>query len=177
MTGTWRKDSVNKSEYQRVPTSLTSPNARTPPRHYPQCAAAAEGLALPQCAAQVAAGSHVFIPKFVPEDMLKAVERYKVNKAMMVPAMIGMMLQALLPLPHGTAPFCPYPHCFPLRTDPSAMPCAADSTARGALQCRVHIRTGTGRSPAHGRKCASPPQRHLRMRGVHAIRHSVQRGR
>ena len=62
---------------------------------------------------------------------------------------------------------------FPsLRTDPSAMPCAADSSARGALQCRVHICTGTGRSPAHGRKRASPLQRHLRMRGVHAIRHS-----
>jgi len=39
------------------------------------------------------AGTHVFIPKFVPEDMLKAIEKYKVNKAMMVPAMIAMMLQ------------------------------------------------------------------------------------
>merc|ERR1711981_277639 len=39
------------------------------------------------------AGSHVFIPKFDPEEMLKAIERFKVNKAMMVPAMIGIMLQ------------------------------------------------------------------------------------
>jgi len=41
----------------------------------------------------MAGGTHVFIPKFVPEDMLAAIETHKVNRAMMVPAMIAMMLQ------------------------------------------------------------------------------------
>jgi non-ribosomal peptide synthetase component E (peptide arylation enzyme) len=36
----------------------------------------------------------VFLPKFVPEDVLDAIEKHRVNRAMMVPAMIAMMLQA-----------------------------------------------------------------------------------
>ncbi len=39
------------------------------------------------------AGSHVFIPRFDPTMMLEAIQKYKVNKAMMVPSMIAMMLQ------------------------------------------------------------------------------------
>lgn len=42
-------------------------------------------------------GSHVFLPKFVPEDMLKAIAKYEVNKAMMVPVMIAMLLQVTSP--------------------------------------------------------------------------------
>jgi non-ribosomal peptide synthetase component E (peptide arylation enzyme) len=42
----------------------------------------------------MACGSHVFIPKFVPDDVLDAIEKHRVNRAMMVPAMIAMMLQA-----------------------------------------------------------------------------------
>lgn len=41
-----------------------------------------------------ACGTHVFLPKFVPEDVLEAIEKHRVNRAMMVPAMIAMMLQA-----------------------------------------------------------------------------------
>lgn len=39
------------------------------------------------------AGSHVFIPKFVPEEMLAAIQKYQVSKGMMVPVMIAMLLQ------------------------------------------------------------------------------------
>jgi non-ribosomal peptide synthetase component E (peptide arylation enzyme) len=42
----------------------------------------------------MACGTHVFIPKFVPDDMLDAIEKHGVNRAMMVPAMIALMLQA-----------------------------------------------------------------------------------
>mmetsp|Transcript_17397 Transcript_17397/g.28071 ORF Transcript_17397/g.28071 Transcript_17397/m.28071 type:complete len:527 (+) Transcript_17397:398-1978(+) len=41
----------------------------------------------------VVGGSHVFISKFVPEDMLAAIQDFRVTKAMMVPAMLGMMMQ------------------------------------------------------------------------------------
>ncbi len=41
----------------------------------------------------MAGGTHAFIPKFDPLEMLKAIEKFKVNKAMMVPAMIAIMLQ------------------------------------------------------------------------------------
>jgi len=37
--------------------------------------------------------THVFIPKFVPAEALKAVQDYKITKAMFVPAMLAMMLQ------------------------------------------------------------------------------------
>uniref|UniRef100_A0A7S4GP78 Long-chain-fatty-acid--CoA ligase n=1 Tax=Oxyrrhis marina TaxID=2969 RepID=A0A7S4GP78_OXYMA len=37
-------------------------------------------------------GTHVFIPKFDPKDMLEAIQKYKVKKAMMVPVMIQAML-------------------------------------------------------------------------------------
>eukprot|EP01062_Namystynia_karyoxenos_P020085 TRINITY_DN1759_c0_g2_i1.p1 TRINITY_DN1759_c0_g2~~TRINITY_DN1759_c0_g2_i1.p1 ORF type:complete len:562 (+),score=95.49 TRINITY_DN1759_c0_g2_i1:82-1767(+) len=40
----------------------------------------------------MAGGTHVFIPKFDPAEMLKAIEKYKVSKAMMVPVMIQVML-------------------------------------------------------------------------------------
>ena len=42
----------------------------------------------------MAGGSHVFLPKFEPLKMLAAIEAHGVNKAMMVPAMMAMMLQA-----------------------------------------------------------------------------------
>jgi len=42
----------------------------------------------------MACGTHVFIPKFVPDDMLDAIEKHRVNRAMMVPAMIALMLQS-----------------------------------------------------------------------------------
>ena len=41
----------------------------------------------------MAGGSHVFIPRFVPEELLRAVQQFRVNKAMMVPSMIAMLLQ------------------------------------------------------------------------------------
>lgn len=40
----------------------------------------------------IAGGTHVFIPKFDPVDMLKTIEKYKVTKGMMVPVMIQAML-------------------------------------------------------------------------------------
>lgn len=40
------------------------------------------------------AGTHVFIPRFVPDDVLDAIDKHRVNRAMMVPSMIAMMLQA-----------------------------------------------------------------------------------
>jgi len=42
----------------------------------------------------MACGTHVFLPKFVPDDVLDAIEKHQVNRAMMVPAMIAMMLQS-----------------------------------------------------------------------------------
>eukprot|EP01065_Artemidia_motanka_P032084 TRINITY_DN39132_c0_g1_i1.p2 TRINITY_DN39132_c0_g1~~TRINITY_DN39132_c0_g1_i1.p2 ORF type:complete len:522 (+),score=172.58 TRINITY_DN39132_c0_g1_i1:62-1627(+) len=40
----------------------------------------------------IAGGTHVFIPKFDPAELLKAIETFKVSKAMMVPVMIQVML-------------------------------------------------------------------------------------
>merc|ERR1719171_1795339 len=40
----------------------------------------------------ITGGTHVFIPKFDPVDMLKTIAKYKVTKGMMVPVMIQAML-------------------------------------------------------------------------------------
>jgi long-chain acyl-CoA synthetase len=37
------------------------------------------------------AGTHVFMPKFAPEDMLRAVERYRVTHCALVPTMVNML--------------------------------------------------------------------------------------
>ena len=42
----------------------------------------------------MACAAHVFIPRFVPEDALDAIERWGVTNAMMVPAMVAMTLQS-----------------------------------------------------------------------------------
>jgi acyl-CoA synthetase (AMP-forming)/AMP-acid ligase II len=42
----------------------------------------------------MACGSHVFISRFVPEDMLEAIEKHKVTCGMAVPAMVAMLLQS-----------------------------------------------------------------------------------
>lgn len=39
-------------------------------------------------------GTHVFLPKFVPDDVLDVIAEHRVNRAMMVPVMIAMMLQS-----------------------------------------------------------------------------------
>ena len=39
----------------------------------------------------IAGGTHVFIPKFDPVDMLKTIAKYQVTQGMMVPVMIQAM--------------------------------------------------------------------------------------
>jgi long-chain acyl-CoA synthetase len=38
------------------------------------------------------AGTHVFMPKFIPEEMLKTIQKYKVTHCALVPTMVNMLL-------------------------------------------------------------------------------------